>query len=219
MSAAGNPPPPLRLHLVRHGESTHNAEARIQGHSNTALSDLGNRQAAAVAAALAALPIDAVYSSPLKRALQTAECIAGRHQLPVTADRRLMELNVGVFQDRLRSELHEEYPVEFERWLSGDEDYVIPNGESRHQLMERACASFRAIAASGHREIVVVTHGGLLSVTLRHLLQWPGPLPPFSFENGSITRIAHGPDGRFTLLALNDTDHLRAVGLSTGSDL
>lgn len=208
-----------RLHLVRHGESTHNAEGRIQGHSDTALSELGLRQGQAVAAALAELPIDAIYSSPLRRAWQTAEAIAAPHGKPVMADRRLMELHVGLFQDRLRSELLEECPVEFAQWLSGDEDYVIPGGESRLQLLDRATEAIREIAARGQREVVVVSHGGLLSVLLRHLLDWPEPLPPFSFKNGSITRVGVDANGRFAMLALSETAHLEKAGISLGLDL
>ncbi len=208
-----------RLHLVRHGESTHNAEGRIQGHSDTALSELGRRQGEAAAAALAALPVDAIFSSPLRRARETAEAIAERQGKLVQTDRRLMELNVGMFQDRLRSELAEECPVEFSRWLSGDDDYVIPGGESRHQLLDRATAAIGEIVAAGHREVVVVTHGGLLSVLLRHLLQWPEPLPPFSFKNGSITRLAVDDEGQFKMLALSETAHLEKAGISLGLDL
>jgi len=207
------------LYLIRHGESTHNAEGRIQGHSDAPLSPLGWRQSDAAAQALADVPLDAVYSSPLRRAMQTALAIAAPHRLVVSADSRLMELNVGVFQDRLRSELALEFPTELERWLSGDEDFVIPGGESRRQLAARGCDAIRVIAAAGHRQAVVVTHGGLLSVVLRSLLGLNEPLPPFSLQNGSITRLLVDQDGRFRLLALNETEHLTPVGLSHGGDL
>ena len=95
------------LYFIRHGESTHNAEGRIQGHSDAPLSSLGRQQSEAAAKALASIAFDAIYSSPLRRALETAQIIAAPHGLPVLTDPRLMELNVGVFQDRLRSELAE----------------------------------------------------------------------------------------------------------------
>lgn len=209
----------MLLYLIRHGESTHNAEGRIQGQSDAAHSDLGRRQSEAVADALSRLPIDAVYSSPLRRAMETAEAIAKPHGLNVQSDPRLMELHAGVFQDRLRSELADEYPVELNRWLSGDVDFVIPGGESRRQLTARGCEAIRAIAAAGHAQAVVVTHGGLLSVTLPRLLRLSQPLPPFSIKNGSITRLRASADGRFTLLAISETAHLQNVGVSEGGDL
>jgi broad specificity phosphatase PhoE len=130
-----------------------------------------------------------------------------------------MELNVGVFQDRLKSELEVEYPVELERWLSGDEDFVIPDGESRRQLAARGSEAIRSIAAAGHHHAAVVTHGGLLSVVLRSLLDLDEPIPPFSLQNGGITRLSVDPAGRFQLVVLNEIDHLASVGVSRGGDL
>jgi broad specificity phosphatase PhoE len=209
----------MLLYLIRHGESTHNAAGRIQGQSDAMLSDLGRRQGLAAAEALRSLPLDAVYSSPLRRAKETAETVAAPHGLSVQTDPRLMELHVGVFQDRLRTELAEEYPNELSRWLSGDEDFVIPGGESRRQLTARGCDAIRSIVALGHSQVVIVTHGGLLSVALRSLLGLSEPLPPFSIQNGSITRLSVDSVGRFELLALNETAHLESVGLSLGGDL
>ena len=100
----------MLLYCVRHGESTHNAEGRIQGQADIPLSDFGRRQSEAVAEALAALAIDAVYASPLRRALETAEIIARRVQLDVRTDARLMEIHAGIFQNRMRAEIQEQYP-------------------------------------------------------------------------------------------------------------
>jgi broad specificity phosphatase PhoE len=209
----------MLLYLVRHGESTYNAEGRIQGQADVPLSELGRRQSEAVAEALRAQPVDAVYSSPLRRALETARLIAAPHNLLVRTDARLAELNVGVFQDRLRSELAETHPTELARWLDGDEDFAIPGGESRRQLAERGCAALRAIAAAGDSSAVVVTHGGLLSATLRSLLDLPQALPPFSLHNGGISRLSVDAQGRLTLLALNETEHLKCVGFFPGGEL
>ena len=151
--------------------------------------------------------------------METAQADRGRAQAVGVRHARLMELNVGVFQDRLRSELAETYPLELARWLGGDEDFAIPGGESRRQLAERGCEALRSIATAGHCCTVVVTHGGLLSATLRSLLDLPQALPPFSLQNGAISRLTADRDGRFALIALNETEHLKAVGLSHGGDL
>jgi probable phosphoglycerate mutase len=119
----------------------------------------------------------------------------------------------------LRSELATQYAAELARWLGGDDDFAIPGGESRRQLAQRGCEALHAIAAAGHRQTVIVTHGGLLSATLRTLLSLPQPLPPFSLQNGSITRVTVDDRGQFALLSLNDIEHLRATGLSGGGDL
>jgi probable phosphoglycerate mutase len=209
----------MLLHLVRHGETTFNAEGRIQGQSDSPLSDLGRRQGQAVAKALADRPLKAIFSSPLSRARETAMPIAERHALDVQFDSRLMELSAGIFERQLKSDLAVTCPEELSRWLGGDEDFAIPGGESRRQLMQRGCEVLRSIAALGYQEAAIVTHGGLLSTTLRSLLNLSEPLPPFSLKNGSITRLTVDENGRFALVALNETQHLESVGLSGDGDL
>ena len=88
----------MLLYCIRHGESSYNAEGRIQGQSDVPLSELGRRQSEAVAAALAEVPIEAVYASPLRRAMQTARPVAERLNLEIQTDPRLMEVHAGEFQ-------------------------------------------------------------------------------------------------------------------------
>lgn len=208
----------MLLYCVRHGESAYNAENRIQGQSDVPLSPLGCRQSEALAAALAGHPIEAVYSSPLRRARETAEPIARRLGLTVETDPRLMELDAGLFQGQLRTELDKLYPAELAAWLSGDMDFTIPGGESRRMLMLRGEAALRDIAARGHRQAVVVAHGGLLTVAFKALLTDPPAMHPFALQNGSISRLEiDGNSAR--LLSLSEVDHLIGVGLAGSGDL
>jgi len=206
------------LYCVRHGESTYNSLGRIQGQADVPLSDLGLRQSEALAAALAEFPIEALYASPLRRAMQTAEPVAGALNLEVRTDRRLAEIHAGVFQDKLRSELPDLYPEQVARWRSGDPDFAIPGGESRRDLMRRGREVFEAIRRSGHRHVAVVSHGGLLSAAIKDLLEIPAGRHPFKLHNGSISQLYLG-DGQMKLLSLNDVSHLREVGFTGLSDL
>jgi len=139
------------LYCVRHGESDYNVQGRLQGQSNLpALSPRGRRQSEAAATALAGLPIEAVYASPLRRALQTAEMVALALGREVCTDPRLMEIHVGVFQDQLRSDLETHHGEALRQWQSGDPDFVIPGGESRRQLAQRGREAFEAIWSAGH---------------------------------------------------------------------
>ncbi len=208
----------MLLTLVRHGESAYNAEGRIQGQSDVPLSELGRRQSEAVADAVAGAPVEAIYSSPLRRALETAQPIAIRTGVPIATDPRLMEIDAGVFQNRLRTELPERYPEEYRRWLSGDPDFTIPGGESRRDLMVRGGDFLLAIREARHAHAVVVTHGGLLSAALKVLLDIPAHRHPFRLENGSISRI-EWTDGSVKVLSLNETCHLHHVGLAGSGDL
>ncbi|HEX7449432.1 MAG TPA: histidine phosphatase family protein [Pirellulales bacterium] len=200
----------MLLYCVRHGESTYNVEGRLQGQSDTHLSPLGQKHAAAIAATLGKLPIEAVYSSPLSRALETARPLAEALGLPVQCDDRLKEINIGVFQGTLAAELGDRFPQEAARWRSQDPDYQIPGGESRRQLMHRAEAAFRQIHAAGHQQVVVVAHGGVLAAALKALLAVPAERNPFLLYNGSISMLQW--DGQVKLMTLNQTDHLRLAG-------
>jgi len=207
------------LYCVRHGQSTYNAEGRIQGQSDIPLSEFGHDQSQAVAAALAEYPIDAIYSSPLTRAYQTAEAVSGQLNLPIETDDRLKEIHAGIFQDKRRVDVEKLYPEETERWISEDPDYVIPGGESRRQLMERGSEALKAISSNGHRHVAVVAHGRLLIVTIKALLGIPPIEPPFALQNCSITRIEVNGSGEFELIAMNEIDHLGEVGLGSAGDL
>jgi len=210
----------LILYCVRHGETTYNAEGRLQGQSEIpVLSELGRRQSEATARALSGKPIEAVYASPLRRAFETAEIIAKALGLEIRADPRLKEIDVGVFQDQLRGDLEKDYPEALARWLSGDPDYAIPGGESRGQLARRGCAAFDEIRQSGHEQAVVVAHGGLLVSTIKSLLGIPLRAPPLALENCSISTLAWHGDGPVELLAFNQVGHLVAVGHGGIGDL
>jgi len=200
----------MLLYCVRHGESTYNLEGRLQGQSDTHLSPLGQKHAAAIAATLSQLPIQAIYSSPLSRALETAQPLADALGLSPHCDDRLKEIDIGVFQGTLAAELGDRFPQEAARWRSQDPDYQIPGGESRRQLMARAAAAFREIHEAGHEQAVVVAHGGVLAAALKALLAVPAERNPFSLYNGSISMLQW--NGQVKLMTLNQTDHLRLAG-------
>lgn len=198
------------LYCVRHGESVYNAERRIQGQSNVPLSPLGQKQSQAVAAALARLRIDAVYASPLSRALETAQIVANALELEVHVDERLQEINAGIFQDLRFDEIAERHPREAARWRAGDPDFVIPDGESRRDLMKRGLAAFEEIRSKEFAQVVVVAHGGILAAALKALLEIPAAQNPFNLYNASISRLEWTK--RVRLLTLNETGHLRELG-------
>jgi probable phosphoglycerate mutase len=208
----------MLFYCVRHGESAYNAEGRIQGQSDVSLSALGHRQSEAVAAALAGLPVEAVYASPLRRAMETAQPVAERLKLSIRTDPRLMEIHAGVFERKLRKELDELYPEQFARWKSGDPDFTIPGGESRRDLMRRGREVFEEIGRTACRQVVVVTHGGLLAAALKALLEIPAQRHPFVLQNGSISQLELA-NGQVRLLSLNQVDHLRDVGYGGCGDL
>jgi probable phosphoglycerate mutase len=198
------------LYLVRHGESAYNAEGRIQGQADIPLSPLGRRQSVAVAAGFRGLEIDAIYSSPLSRALETARPVAAELGLEPRTDKRLMEINAGIFQGLIWPEIHERYPQYGEAWKSQDPDFRIPEGESRRELMQRAEAVLQSIREADHRTVIVVAHGGVLTAGLKALLGVPAERNPFSLYNGSINMADW--QVQFRLVTLNQMEHLVTGG-------
>lgn len=202
----------MLLYCIRHGETTYNAEGRIQGQFDTQLSPLGVRQAAAIAKALAAEPIEAVIASPLARAWNTAQPLAAALGLSPLADDRLKELNAGVFQNLLPSEMAEQYPEATARWMTHDPDFEIPGGESRRQLMVRGTEALLDVLRSGRKSAAIVAHGGLLTAAFKGLLGIPAERSPFMLYNGSISLLqlsgSGATNGQVRMLVLNRIDHL-----------
>jgi broad specificity phosphatase PhoE len=209
-------------YLIRHGESVSNAAGRVQGQEDVELSATGRDQAEAVAAWTRALlgaddapPVDELWSSPLRRARETAEAIAAATGLPLRIEDDLRELHAGIFQGHLWADLEERFPDAVAKWRSGDADFAIPGGESRAQLAARGRAVLELLAARPARGMIVVAHGGILTAALGSLVGKAHPLlaaaaeRPFTklpaLANCSITRVRWpGPE----LVSFNDTAHL-----------
>jgi broad specificity phosphatase PhoE len=148
------------VYLARHGESDWNAANRFQGHSDRPLTELGRRQAELLAEDLAeAASLSAIYSSPLRRALETAAIVGARLGLvPVELD-ELREVDVGSWAGLSRTEVEQRYPEAFRRWLDGGEGWE--DGESYTAMAARVLETVRAIArAHPDDELLVVSHGG-----------------------------------------------------------
>ena len=206
-------------YLVRHGQSVSNHEGRVQGQSDVELSGLGREQATHAAAWARRIAttgdVVEIWSSPLQRAVATAEPIAAALGLPIQLMPRLCELHAGVFQGHLWADLEQRFPEEVARWRSGDADYAIPGGECRNQLAARGRAALEELAARPVCGMIVVAHGGILTAALGSMLGRDHPLlaaaaeRPFTrlpaLDNCSVTTLRWpGPE----LVAFNATDHL-----------
>jgi len=147
------------VHLARHGESDWNAAGRWQGHADRPLTELGRRQAAELADRLADVQLDAVYSSDLLRARETAEPVAARHGLEVQALPALREVDVGGWSGLSRPEVEQRFPQAFARWRGGGQGWE--DGETYEQMTERVVGAVLEIAAAHPEgEVLVVAHGG-----------------------------------------------------------
>jgi 2,3-bisphosphoglycerate-dependent phosphoglycerate mutase len=179
------------LILARHGETDWNRDGRFQGHADPPLNDRGRAQARDLAAALADEPIEAVYSSDLLRAHETAQIVAASKGLSVVVDPDLRERDVGAWSGLTLPEIEERYPEE----LRAFRERRGSIGESHDALSRRVVAAARRISdAHADGQVLVVTHGGALRM-LRHAAG--GDLGAPVVRNGHVLKLAIR-EGTFT---------------------
>ncbi len=197
------------LFLIRHAQSTANADGRIQGWLDSPLSEVGRQQVRALCARLHATPLAAVYASPLARAADTAQSIAAAHNLGVMLDERLKEYHMGRWTGLNRAEIEALSPgID----LEADHELIVPGGETAHDMHDRV-KSFLRDVTSWHADqtVAIVTHGGTLGMLVGVMLGLPiMRRHPFSFGNASVTEITR-QGGRWRLRRLNDQCHLHPL--------
>ena len=148
-----------RLYLIRHGETEWNLIGRYQGQADPPLNERGLDQSRALAEKLSGVGLDILYTSPLRRAAQTAEIVAERLGIRVMEDDRLMEIHQGDWQRRLRSEIENLYPDLFRRWETEPWEVTPPSGEHLRDVQQRVYAAVEDILSRHPEERVgIVAH-------------------------------------------------------------
>ena len=208
----------MRLYLVRHGESTYNAEGRLQGQQDAPLSEIGRAQAEHIAVRLAGATFEACYASDLSRAADTARAIMAYHpEIPFAFVRDLREIAFGIFEGFTAPEIEAKFPDEYARWTAEHSAiagtairaYTPPGAESAEELHERARRALDGLRARGHEgNVLVVAHGGLLrSLVAQALGLSAAHRGAFHFDNTGLSVLDIEPWGA-ALHLLNDTSHL-----------
>ena len=147
------------IFLARHGESDWNVEKRFQGHSDRPLTERGREQAHALADLVGSEKIDAVYTSPLSRARETAEIVAARAGLEALALPELREVDTGSWSGLSRADVEARFPEGFARWRSGGSGWE--NGESYDEMAERVIGALQKIAEDHPAgRVLLISHGG-----------------------------------------------------------
>jgi broad specificity phosphatase PhoE len=198
-----------QLVLIRHGETEWNRDRRIQGHTDIELSNEGHEQARRLALRLAREPIQAVYSSDLRRAHQTADPIAAALDLTVQPTPLLREVSFGAWEGFTVSEVEAGWPEEYAAWREDSVRYRAPDGERIEELQARAmtCAS-EILTAHPGQTVALVGHGGSVKAILCGVMGFSLSLwRRLRLDNTSITRLLFAPLGP-TLITYNDICHL-----------
>lgn len=164
-SGSGREPRARRLYLVRHGETERSARHLYSGQADVPLTDEGREQARRAGERLASAGVDAIWSSPLCRATDTAEAIAKATGAPVTIDDRLIEVDYGELEGFDRPSAREHFGESFERWRSDPFACPLPGMERLGDALERARTATADALAAAERP-VLVGHQGILRLVL-----------------------------------------------------
>lgn len=204
------------LYFIRHGQSAGNAEGRFGGHSATALSDLGLHQAKMAAKSLVKERITAIYSSDLKRAMQTAQALADLTGLSINGTEVFRERHVGVLEGLTFDEAEKEFPSDYKALVDRNVAHVITKGESYRQLVDRTSKALDDIL-NKHKggKIAIFAHTGTICFLTLHLM---GALredtvctPWIVTSNCGINKFEFRGRDNLRVLSLNDTRHLSHV--------
>lgn len=203
----------LELILVRHGETDWNKEGYFRGHEDVKLNARGIAQADAVAEALRSKVFEAIYSSPLKRAMVTATRIAMPHEIKVRENMAFVDINYGTWQGKKESVVKERYAPLYKRWKETPHKVKFPGGESVKKAWKRVNSGLRELLVlHGTGCVVIVSHRIPLKFMTTYLLG--RPLKEFN-------EVVHDPcaisvfeieDREYRPVVLNDTSHLRKLG-------
>jgi alpha-ribazole phosphatase len=162
----------VRVIIVRHGEPVEWAHGKCYGKLDVSLSARGGEQVEQAASWLASWPLAAVYTSPRRRAKESATIIAARHALDVRVEEGFCEIDFGEFEGLTYDEVAARYPQEYRAWMERPTEVTFPGGESFASMRERVVMTAEQVRRAHVGEAVaVVTHGGVGRIILTEALR------------------------------------------------
>jgi broad specificity phosphatase PhoE len=206
------------LVLARHGETTWNVEKVFRGRADVALNEAGIRQAELLGSYLSNWKLEAIYSSPLRRALDTANIVASYQKVAVRIAEDLVDFDYGEWQSLPEPEAKRLYPALITEWHNSPNKIRMPGGEGLEDVRTRAIELVDGILSRHQGNVLLVSHRVVLKVLICHLL---------GLDNSHFWNIRQDicgitifdyVDGRFVLTRHNDTSHLRELQKSALAD-
>ena len=199
------------IYLIRHGEAMGNANEIFQGHTDSEISPKGKIQLDSLKERCKGLEYDAIFSSPLKRAFETAEAVNFYHDLPIQTDKGLMEINGGVFEGKNWGELPELYPEAYDLWANHHSKFTVEDGESMESVFNRITLTVTKLAARNRgKTIAIVSHG----CAIRNFLCYANDKTLDEIneiawaDNTAISKIEFDHNLKPTIIFQNDASHL-----------
>ncbi|WP_164472730.1 histidine phosphatase family protein [Cohnella candidum] len=196
----------MTIYLVRHGETLFNVNDRMQGFSDSPLTDRGIQVAEKLGQGLKNIPFTAVYSSTSERATDTADLILKGRNIPVQTDKRLREINFGSWEGEHGQKIMKEHP---DLWTN-PESFKAVGGETNAELYARTQAALNDIANANKEKggnILVVSHGvTILNFALTLDPKSWNPAKQGGLPNASVTKL-EWEDGKFKVVSVGDTSY------------
>ena len=207
-----------KLILARHGETMWNVEKVFRGRADVGLDDVGIKQAELLGKYLSNWELEAIYASPIRRALETANIVARYQKVSVRIAEGLTDFDFGEWQSLSEQQVRRLYPDLFNEWHNNPDKVRMPGGESLEDVRRRAVEVVNDIVSRHQGNVLLVSHRVVIKVLICCLLG----LDNSHFRNinqdvGGIT-IFDYVDGRFVLTRHNDTSHLRDLQKSVLGD-
>ncbi len=202
----------MDIYVVRHGETLWNKEEVFRGRKDIPLNETGEKQAEKVGTYFAGISLSRIVSSPLQRALQTAEAIGKTTGVFIETIEEFTDINFGIWEGLPLREVKERYPVDFGLWKISPQKLQINGGETLAMVRERISGGLAKLTATGEGAVAVVTHRVICKMIALSCLDigdehfWD-----LKYDPASITLLER-KDDRFTLVFSNDTCHLKKVG-------
>jgi len=204
----------MRIYIVRHGETQWNKEEVFRGRKDVPLNGTGKRQARMAGAYFADIPLDRVLSSPLQRAMETAEPMCAATGAAVETLDELIDMDFGVWEGLPLKEVEERYPAGFDLWKRSPQKLRIKRGETLAGVRRRVSAGLAKAATPEEGTIAIVTHRVICKVLVLLLLGMGNEhFWHLKYDPGSITLLEKARAN--TLVFSNDTCHLREVSPGT----
>ena len=199
------------LILVRHGETVWNVEKIYRGRADVDLDEVGIKQAELLGKYLSNWKLEAIYSSPLKRALATANIIARYHKIGVYIADGLIDFDYGEWQSLPEQEVRRSYPALLDKWHNNPHEVRIPDGERLADVRERAAGIVDNVLSKYEGSVVLVSHRVVNKVLICSLLGLDNSYFWNIKQDVSGITIFNYVDGRFVLTKHNDTSHLKEL--------
>ena len=198
--------------LVRHGETDWNRREIFRGRADIELNQRGREQAKTLAAAVENLRIDAVYSSPLRRAVEAAEAMARAHGIPVEIEQGFIDFDYGIWQGLPHDEVRRRYRSVYKDWLERPHTVKMEGGESLRMVRRRAVRALRNVVERHEGEtVVIVAHRVVNKVVLCAVLGLDNSHFWRIRQDTCALNIFESSHDQYILRSLNDTCHLSRV--------